>query len=139
MGLPGYETGRVSDVPKREFAALLGREVPPSGYAFDKKGRIQTGENSTVNDLRYARGFAGRAFYRVVRGIYFMLRAVGARKAAHTVRMGAFDLPVRGLAKFGGLSVRGRKGCCSYSTGNFLRDCAGSFPAASGRGKAKNK
>lgn len=139
MCLPGYEKGRVSDVPKREFAALLGREVPPSGYAFDKKGRIQTGENSTVNDLRYARGFAGRAFYRVVRGIYFMLRAVGARKAAHTVRMGAFDLPVRGLAKFGGLSRPRTEGLLLLFNGKFFAGLRRFFSGGKRKGKAKNK
>lgn len=139
LGLPSYETGRVSDVPRSEFAVLLGREIPPSGYAFDKRGRTETGENSTVDDLRRARGIAGRAFSLAVRGIYFVLHAVGARKAAHTVRMGAFDLPVRGLAKFGGLSRPRMEGLLLLFNGKFFAGLRRFFFGGKRKDKGKSK
>lgn len=68
-----------------------------------------------------------------------MLRAVGARKAAHTVRMGAFDLPVRGLAKFGGLSRPRTEGLLLLFNGKFFAGLRRFFSGGKRKGKAKNK
>ncbi|MBQ9481544.1 MAG: glycoside hydrolase family 3 C-terminal domain-containing protein, partial [Clostridia bacterium] len=102
--LPSYEAGAIASVADEEFSALLGREIPPSGYEFYKKNRMIMDENCTVSDLRYSRRWVGRAFSFMVRAAISFCRVFGMKTNANTLVMGVLYLPVRGLAKFGSMT-----------------------------------
>ena len=89
-----------------QFKALLGREIPRSGYNFYKKNRMVITENSTVADLRYSKRWVGRFFSGVIRFAIKFMNGIGKRSTANTLVMGVLHQPVRGLAKFGGMSRR---------------------------------
>ena len=57
-------------------------------------------ENCTVADLKYSRGWAGRAFSGVIRFAIGFCRAFGMRTQANTLVMGVLHQPVRGMEKF---------------------------------------
>ena len=104
-----------------EFKALLGREIPKAGYTFYKKNRMVIDENCTVNDLRYSKRWVGRAFSGGVRfGIKF-LTLFGNKTMANTLVMGVKHQPVRGLAKFGGMSRRQMEGMITMFNGKFFK------------------
>ena len=63
-------------------------------------------ENCTIADLRYSKRWVGRAFSGVIRFAIAFLRKTGKRTTANTLVMGALHQPIRGLAKFGGMSRR---------------------------------
>lgn len=104
--IPSYYNGRVAKVGDEEFKALLGRDIPKPGYNFYKRNRMVIHENSTVADLRYSKRWLGRAFSGVIRFAIALLRKTGKRTTANTLVMGVLHQPVRGLAKFGGMSRR---------------------------------
>ena len=104
--LPSYYSGNVADVSDEEFTKLLGREIPPSGYNFYKKNRMVIHENCTVADLRYSKRWVGRAFSGAIRFAIWFMRSTGHRTTANTLVMGVLHQPVRGLAKFGGMTRR---------------------------------
>jgi len=104
--LPSYYSGQVANVGDDEFEALLGREIPKAGYNFYKKNRMVIHENCTVADLRYSKRWVGRAFSGAIRFAIWFLRKIGKRTTANTLVMGVLHQPVRGMAKFGGMSRR---------------------------------
>lgn len=104
--LPSYYSGRANDVGAEEFTTLLGHEIPSPDYVFYKKNRMVIHENCTVADLRYSRRWAGRLFAWAIRFAQGFLKAIGNRSMANTLEMGVTHQPVRGLAKFGGMSRR---------------------------------
>lgn len=104
--LPAYFSGKVANVSDEEFTLLLGREIPKSGYNFYKKKRMVITENCTVADLRYSKRWVGRAFAGVISFAISFLKKTGHRSTANTLVMGVTHQPVRGLAKFGGMSRR---------------------------------
>lgn len=104
--LPSYYSGHVANVSNEEFKTLIGRDIPQAGYDFYKKNRMVIHENCTVADLRYSKRWVGRAFAGVIRFAIAFLRKTGKRTTANTLVMGVLHQPVRGLAKFGGMSRR---------------------------------
>ncbi len=119
--LPAYFTGAVSDVGDAEFTELLGRKIPPSGYKFYKKNRMIIDENCTVADLRYSRRWVGRLFSGAIRFAHAFLWKTGNRTMANTIMMGVYHQPVRGLAKFGGMSRRQMEGMLLMFNGHFFK------------------
>ncbi len=119
--LPSYFDHAISAVPDAEFAALLGREIPKSDYDFYKKKRMVIHENCTVDDLRYSRRWIGRLFSGAIRFAIKFLRGIGKRTAANTLVMGVLHQPVRGLAKFGGMSRRQMEGLLMMFNGHFFK------------------
>ena len=119
--LPSYFSGRADDVPVDEFTALLGRPIPRGGYRFYKKRRMEIHENCTVADLRYSRRWVGRAFAGMIRFAYAFLWKIGKRTTANTIMMGVYHQPVRGLAKFGGLSRRQMNALILMFNGHFWK------------------
>lgn len=119
--LPSFFVGKVTEVGDEEFAALIGREIPKSGYDFCKKNRMTVHENSTVADLKYARGGTGRAFYRIIIFIIALMARFGNKATANTLTMGALHAPVRALAKFGGMTRRQLEGLIVMFNGRFFK------------------
>ena len=119
--LPSYYAGKTDDVGKKEFERLLGRKLPEAGYRFYKKNRMVIDENCTVADLRYSKRWVGRLFSGAIRFAHAFLWKTGNRSAANTIMMGVYHQPVRGLAKFGGMSRRQMEGMLEMSNGHLFK------------------
>ncbi len=119
--LPSYCVGNIKKVSDAEFKALLGHDIPPSGYKFYKKKRMVIDENCTVSDLRYSKRWIGRAFSGAIRFAISLLQAIGKRTTANTLVMGVLHQPVRGLAKFGGMSRRQLEGMLLMFNGHLFK------------------
>lgn len=121
--LPSYYSGKAANVGDAEFSALLGRDIPSAEYPFTnkRKTRMVIHENCTVADLRYSRGWTGRAFAAVIRFAVRACKALGMRTTANTLVMGVVHQPVRGLAKYGGMSRRQMEGLLTMFNGKFFR------------------
>lgn len=119
--LPSYFNGCAAVVSDEEFSTLLGRDIPKSGYDFYKKKRMVITENSTVADLRYSKRWVGRAFSGCVRFAIAFCKAFGLRTNANTLIMGVLHQPVRGLAKYGGMSRRKMEGLLEMFNGRFFK------------------
>lgn len=124
--LPSYYSGNAANVGDEEFKELLGRDIPKAGYNFYKKKRMVIHENCTVSDLRYSKRWVGRAFSGVIRFVISASRAFGNRTLANTLVMGVLHQPVRGLAKFGGMSRRQMEAMLLIFNGHFFKG-AGRF------------
>jgi beta-glucosidase len=104
--LQSYYSGKVSAVSDVEFTALLNHDIPKSDYRFYRKNRMVMDENSTVSDLRYSKRWIGRLFSWMIRFAIGFCKTFGMRSQANTLVMGMLHQPVRGLAKFSGMSRR---------------------------------
>ena len=63
-------------------------------------------ENCTISDLKYSKRWVGRLFSWGIRFAKDFLWKIGQRSLSNTIEMGMVHQPIRGLAKFGGLSRR---------------------------------
>ncbi len=133
--LGNYFAGTVANIGDEEFAALLGRPIPKSGYDFYKKNRMVIHENCTVSDLRYSKRWIGRLFSALMRFARAFLWGIGKKTLANTITMGVLHQPVRGLAKFGGMTRRKMEGLLLMFNGHFFRGVGRFFS----KGKKKNK
>lgn len=121
LSLPSYESGKVQNVPDEEFRAVLGREIPKTNYTFIKKNRMVIEPNSSVAQLRYARGWTGRVFAWAIRTAIAVLRGVGNRTTANTLVMGVLHQPMRGLQKFGNMTDGQINGLMTMFNGKFFK------------------
>ena len=123
LNLDSYYSGNVGEVSDEEFTALLGREIPKAGYNFynKRKTRMVIHENCTVADLRYSRGWTGRAFSRIIRFAIRFMKGTGHRTTANTLVMGMLHQPVRGMAKFMGMTRRKMEAMLLMFNGHFFK------------------
>jgi beta-glucosidase len=123
--LTKYMSGLVRDVTKEEFEALLGREVPSGELNFinKKKNRIIVDLNTTVIELKYAKGWAGRFFSGVIRFVISFAKFFGAKAWANTLIMGVVHQPMRGLSRMTGGAIRWPQllGLLDAFNGHFCR------------------
>ena len=119
--LPSYYCGDVKNVSDEEFEKLIKRDIPSSEYPFYKKNRMVIDENCTVSDLRYSRRWVGRFFSWLIRFTIGFCRTFGMRTTANTLVMGVLHQPVRGMAKFGGMSRRQMEGLLMMFNGRFFK------------------
>ena len=101
---PSYYTADVSDVNDAEFEYLLGRKIPNGFLRFQKKKRIHITAYTTIEQLRYARGWVGRFFAWVMRVAIAILKKVSP-KTANTLIMGIYYNPVRSISRMTGGAV----------------------------------
>ena len=101
---PSYFKAHVNDVNDEEFKYLLGRDIPNGHLVFHKKKRMQITYYSTVEQLRYSRGWVGRFFAWVIRVTIAILRGVDP-KTANTLIMGVYYNPVRSLSRMAGGAI----------------------------------
>lgn len=125
--LPSYYSGKVRNVNEAEFEALLGREIPASGYDFYKKNRMVIHENCTVADLRYSKRWVGRLFAGGIRLAIGFLKCTGRRGKANELIQGVLHQPVRGLAKYGKMSRRQMEAMLMMFNGHFFKGVAQFF------------
>ena len=117
-----YFEADVQKLSKEEFERLLGHKVQIPSYTYtgsDQK-HILVGENSTVSDLRHAKGCSGRLFSWGIRTAHSFLEKTGNKSAANTLEMGMVHLPVRAIAKFGGMNRNQLEGMMTVFNGHLI-------------------
>ena len=121
--MPSYYSGEVANVSNAEFTELLGHPIPYSHYDFFKKNRIKVGYNTTVNELRYSKGWTGRFFSGVIRSMISMFKAFGNVTMANTLIMGVQFQPMRGISRLTGGALCWYKldGLITMFNGHFFR------------------
>ena len=102
--IPSYYKADVTDVPNDEFKYLLGRDIPNGLLTFHKKKRIVVNYYTTVDQLRYSRGWVGRFFAWVMRVLIGMLRKLDP-KTANMLVMGVYYIPLRSLSRMAGGAI----------------------------------
>ncbi len=116
---PSYAAANIKAVPDEEYFALLGRSIEkPTGK---KKRRLPVHENTTVGDLKYARGWTGRVFSWAIRFVIAASKKFGNKALANTMVMGTLHQPMRGIAKFMGLNRRKMEGLIKMFDGHFFK------------------
>ena len=102
-----YFDGIINNIPDKQFAALLGRDIPNGDVVFinKKKTRINVDIFTTIEQLRYAKGWTGRLFSRVIRFAIWFLKKIGKGKTANTLIMGIYNLPLRGMSRMSGGAI----------------------------------
>lgn len=135
--LPSYYSGKASNVGEEEFTELYGRELPDPHYSFIKKKRMLIDYNTTISELKYARGWTGRFLAWGIRFAYKFFMAFGNHKMANMLMMGMFHMPMRGLSRMtgGAISWDQLGGLLIMFNGKFFKGF-GVFRIA---GKAKKK
>ena len=133
----------LTNIPNETFVDLLGRELPPSELNFinKKKTRIIVDYNTTVLDLRYAKGWTGRFFSWAIRFACGFLRFFGNKTMANTLVMGVYHNPMRGLSRMsGGMISWGQLGgLITMFNGKFFKGLGMFFSAGKERKKAKKE
>ena len=121
--LPTYYSGNIKEVKAEEFRDLLGYEIPNPHFEFIKKKRIVVGYNTTVAELRYARGWTGRFFAWAIRVAPRLLSFFGQKQLANTIYMGMHHQPMRGISRMtnGALSWGQLDGLLLMFNGKFFK------------------
>lgn len=119
--LGNYYYGTVSEITAEQFEGLLGRPLPADGYPFYKKNRMVIDENCTVADLRYSKRWVGRLFAWSIRFAHGFLWKIGKKESANTLTMGVMHQPVRGLAKYGGMTRRQMEALIMMFNGHLFK------------------
>ena len=97
-----YKNADVQHVSNEDFKALIGREIPQANFIFYKKKRMHIHINTTIEELRYARGWFGRFFAGAIRFLIWFLRFIGKRDVAAVLSMGMLQQPLRGISRMSG-------------------------------------
>jgi beta-glucosidase len=119
--ITAYYTGHVENVPDEQFKELIGRDIPKATYNFYKKNRLVIDENCTISDLRYSKRWVGRLFSWGIRTAIGFFKMIGNKTMANTLVMGMLHQPMRGLAKFGGMSRRQLEALIMMFNGHMLK------------------
>ncbi len=121
--LSHYYSGDVRTIGDDEFKELLGGELPAKDGNYVKKHRIHVDYNSSISDLHYAKGFAGRLFAGSIRFAIKFLRRIGKRTTANTLVMGVYYNPVRALSRMtgGAMSMAQLDGLIMMFNGHFWK------------------
>ena len=131
-------SGDVKEVSDEEFSKLLGREIPSGELKFIKKNRIIVDYNTTVIELKYAKGWAGRFFSFVLCSV-IKLAGVFNKAWANTLIMGVMHQPMRGLSRMTGGMIRWAQleGLLDAFNGHFFRGISTFFKEGRKIKKAK--
>lgn len=134
-----YMKGEVREVPDAEFKEILGSDIPEKDLRFIKKHRIEVDYNTSVSDLRYAKGWTGRLTERVIRHLIGFLRWIGKRTTANTLVMGVYYNPVRAFSRMTGaaISMAQLDGLILMFNGHFFKGLHHFFKMGRARKKAQ--
>jgi hypothetical protein len=121
----------ILNVTDDEFKTLLGREIPSGELEFinKKKNRINVGYNTTVIELKYAKGWVGRLFSGAIRLVINLAKVFGNKAWANTLIMGVVHQPMRGLSRMTGGIIHWEQlnGLIDMFNGHFFRGLAKFF------------
>ena len=134
-----YMKGEVREVPDAEFKEILGSDIPEKALRFIKTHRIEVDYNTSVSDLRYAKGWTGRLTERVIRHLIGFLRWIGKRTTANTLVMGVYYNPVRAFSRMTGaaISMAQLDGLIMMFNGHFFKGLHHFFKMGRARKKAQ--
>ena len=125
------------NVSDADFEKLIGRKLPTASLNYVKRNRIIVDYNTTILDLKYSKGFAGRLFSSVIKFAVKFLKGIGKKELANTIIMGVYNNPMRGLSRMSGglISYTQLDGLITMFNGKFFKGL-GQFLKA---GKTKYK
>ena len=137
--LKTYQSLFVSKIPDQEFEMLLERKIPDPHFKYYKKNRMVVDYNTTVQQLRYSRGWSGRFFAWGVRFGYKFMKLIGQKKIANIMQMALYHNPMRNMSRLtGGALTWGQlDGMILMFNGHFFKGVKKFFK--SGKKKTKNK
>ena len=117
----------------------MGHKIPKSNFEFYKKNRIIVDVNTTVAQLKYARGWTGRLFASAIKFGINLLRAIGKNSTANVLVMGVYYNPMRAVSRLsGGIISWGQlQGMIIMFNGKFFKGLSKFFKE--GRIKRKQK
>lgn len=120
--LPHYYKADITNVPDREFTALLGRKLPQASFFRFKRNRVLITTNTTMSDLVYAKGWTGRLFGHAVLFGIKLLRGLGLRKTSDTLTMGVANQTVKTISRMtnGAISWEELLGLIDMFNGHFF-------------------
>jgi beta-glucosidase len=121
--IPHYMSGKVREIPDEEFQAMLGHPIPEDRRVYIKRNRIRVDCGTAVCDLKYAPGWFGRFFERVIRHLIHFLRRIGKRADANTILMGVYENPLRNMSRMsgGGICWKQLDGLILMCNGHFFK------------------
>ena len=132
--LPSYFSGQAAQVGDREFTALLGRPIPESRW--DRTAPLTL--NDTFTQLQYAKGWAGRQVYRVLKSQVDRAEAAGKPDLDALFRL---NMPFRGVAKMMGgmVDMDMVRALVTMFNGHFFKGLGGLLRAWRCKGKAQRE
>lgn len=118
-----YYSGEVNELTKEEFVRLYGEDFSDKDIVFYRKKRIHPTIYTTVHNLRYARGWTGRFFNRVLRFAIWFMKKTGQKATANTIIMGIYYQPIRSFSRMMGgmLSDDQLQGMLLMFDGHFFK------------------
>ena len=121
--LSKYYSGEISNVSDEEFEALLGRKLPTSNVKFVKKNRILVDYNTSVIELKYAKGWTGRLFSGAIRFAINFLKCFGSKDKANVLIMGVINQPMRSISRMtnGAITMGQLDGLILMFNGHFFK------------------
>ena len=121
--IPNYYFGKIDDISDEEFEKIYRSKIPSNKYSFIKKNRLIVHYNTTINELKYAKGFSGRAFSALIKFAILFLRAFGDYKTSNTLVMGVLHAPMRSLSKMtgGAINTKQLDGLILMFNGHFFK------------------
>ena len=119
------------NITDEEFEEFLGYKLPNKNLPFIKKNRIVVDYNTTILDLKYARGWTGRFFSGAIRFLVKFLRFIGKKPLSNTIVMGMYNNPMRGLSRMSGgmISYAQLDGLITMFNGKFFKGLRQFFKA----------
>lgn len=102
---PEYNKLNLKHISDAEFEKLLGHSLPNPHFVFYKKNRMRVDYNTTVQQLRYAKGWTGRFFAWGIRFGYNFMRLIGQKKTANMMQMALYHNPMRNLSRLTGGAI----------------------------------
>ena len=121
--LSKYYSGEISNVSDEEFEALLGRKLPTSNVKFVKKNIILVDYNTSVIELKYAKGWTGRLFSGAIRFAIKFLKCFGSKDKANVLIMGVINQPMRSISRMtnGAITMGQLDGLILMFNGHFFK------------------
>jgi beta-glucosidase len=102
---PTYDSLHLNHIPDAEFEQLLGYPIPNPHFVFYKKNRMKVDYNTTVQQLRYSKGWTGRFFAWGIRFGYRFMHLIGQKKTANVMQMALYHNPMRNLSRLTGGAI----------------------------------
>ncbi len=136
-----YKTASVQHVSDEDFKVLIGRDIPEASFVFYKKKRVHIHINTTIEELRWARGWFGRFFAGAIRFLIWFLKFIGKREDAAVLAMGMLQQPLRGISRMTGgmISWKQLHAMIEMFNGHFFKGLHHFFKAGREARKLKKK
>lgn len=100
-----YSQLEIQSISDAEFERLLNYPIPNPHFVFYKKNRMVIDYNTTVQQLRYSRGWFGRFFAWGIRFGYKFMRLIGKKKTANIMQMALYHNPMRNMSRLTGGAI----------------------------------